>query len=168
MIHHGGYIDRRTWHTKFSSEPGDVDEWKRRDPIPVDWMEAAAMLFRIAAGRQAGGLHERFYHRDAETELTIRMGSLGWKFECVPAAVVYTDFGPDSIYLNTRNQLQIMRWHAPRRFLARELVRVGYLVALDVISPRRRATGDTWLRLRGAIDFARGRWGPPPKVPRNE
>jgi len=108
-------------------------------------------------------LNDAFYHRDGETEFTIRMRSLGWELECVPAAVVHTDFGKNSIYLNTRNHLEIVRRHAPTRFLARELGRACYLVARDVLSLRRRPTRDTWYRLRGLVDFARGHWGPPPE-----
>jgi len=163
LIHHGGYIDSRTWHLKFSSEPGDVAEWSARAPHPVDWIEAPAMLFRATAAREAGPLNESFYYRDGETEFTIKMRSRGWELECVPAAVVHTDFGENSIYLNTRNHLEIVRRHAPARFLARELVRHSYLVARDVLNPRRRPSPDTWNRLRGLIDFTRRRWGPPPE-----
>jgi N-acetylglucosaminyl-diphospho-decaprenol L-rhamnosyltransferase len=163
MIHHGGYIDRRTWHLQFSGEPGDVAEWSSRPPHRVDFIEAAAMLYRSAALRQAGPEHDAFYHRNADIELTIRMAAAGWELECVPAAVVYTDFGKENLYLDTRNHLQIIKWHAPRRFFVREVARVCYLVALDVLSPRRRPTRDTWNRLRGLIDFTRGRWGPAPE-----
>jgi N-acetylglucosaminyl-diphospho-decaprenol L-rhamnosyltransferase len=162
MIHHGGYIDRRTWHLKFSGEPGDVAEWSNRPPHRVDYIEAAAMLFRSAAVRQAGPENDAFYHRDADTELTLRMAAAGWELECVPAAVVHTHFGKDNTYLNTRNHLQIIKWHAPRRFFVREIVRVCYLVVRDILSPRRRPTRDTWHRLRGLVDFTRGRWGPSP------
>ena len=120
------------------------------------------MVFRATAARETGPLNESFYHRDGETEFTIRMRSLGWELECVPAAVVHTDFGQNSIYLNTRNHLEIIRRHAPKRFLARELARVCYLVARDVVSLRRRPTPDTWNRLRGMIDFARRQLGPAP------
>ena len=163
IIHHGGYIDRRTWHIKWSAEPGDVADWDGRPPHPVDWMEAAGMLFRSTAARQAGLFNESFYHRDGTAEYTMRMRSLGWELECVPAAVVHTDVGKNSIYLNTRNHLEIIRLHAPSRFLARELVRVFYLVGRDVFSVRRRPTPDTWNRLRGLIAFARRQWGPPPE-----
>jgi GT2 family glycosyltransferase len=163
IIHHGGYIDRRTWHIKWSAEPGDVAAWTDRAPHLVDWIEAAGMLFRATAARQAGPFNESFFHRDGTAEFTIRMHSLGWELECVPAAVVHTDVGKDSTYLNTRNHLEIVRLHAPTRFLARELVRVCYLVVRDVLSLRRRPTRDTWYRLKGLIDFVRRHWGPAPE-----
>lgn len=163
IIHHGGYIDTKTWHIKWSAEPGDVADWDSRAPHPVDWMEAAGMLFRSTAARQAGLFNESFYHRDGTAEFTMRMSSLGWDLECVPAAVVHTDVGKDSVYLNTRNHLEIIRLHAPPRFLAREVARTFYLVAGDVLSPRRRPTRDTWYRLKGLIDFTRRHFGPPPE-----
>jgi GT2 family glycosyltransferase len=163
MIHYGGYLDPRTWHTTFTGEPGDVADWTGRPPHSVDWIEAAAEMFRAEAARQAGPLTEAFYHRDGETELTIKMKALGWELECVPSAVAYTHFGRDSTYLNTRNHLHIIRKNAPKRFLVREMARVSYLVARDILSPRRRPDRDTWFRLRGLVDFATGRWGPPPE-----
>jgi GT2 family glycosyltransferase len=163
IIHHGGYIDGRSWHLRWSADPGDVADWSGRSPHAVDSIEAAGMLFRATAARETGQFNERFYHRDGTTELTIRMRSLGWEMECVPGAVVHTDVGKDSIYLNTRNHLEIIRLHAPTRFLVRELVRVCYLVARDVASPRRRPTPETWNRLKGMVDFVRRQWGPPPE-----
>ena len=163
IVHHGGYTDRRTWHMRFSADPGDVADWSSRPPHEVDWIEAAGMLVRATAARQVGEFNERFYHRDACTELTIRMRARGWKMECVPAAVVPTHVGPDSIYLNTRNHLEIMRLHAPTRFVVREVLRVCYLAARDVVSPWRRPTRSTWHRVKGLLDFGRRHWGPPPE-----
>jgi rhamnopyranosyl-N-acetylglucosaminyl-diphospho-decaprenol beta-1,3/1,4-galactofuranosyltransferase len=163
MIHHGGYLDARTRTIKFMTEPGEVSEWVGREPRSVDWVEGGVILFRAQAARQTGFLDEALYYRFGELEYTLRMRALGWKLECVPSAVVYEDLGPPNVYLDTRNQLRILRRHAPFRYLIRDIARVGYRVGLDAIDPRRRADRDTWSRLRALVDFVAGRWGPPPK-----
>jgi GT2 family glycosyltransferase len=162
-VHYGGYVDERTRQIYFTAESGDPLNWPRREPYATDWLECGGILFRAAAARQTGELDETFYYRNAETDFTMRMKALGWGLECVPSAVLYADIGPGSTYLDTRNELRLMMRHAPRRFLVREVVRVAYLITRDVVNPKRRATRDTSLRLRGLIDFLMGRSGAAPK-----
>jgi GT2 family glycosyltransferase len=163
MIHHGGYLDPRTRHVMFTGEPGEVSEWVGREAHCVDWVEVGVILFRAEAARQTGFFDEGMYYRGDQADYTLRMRALGWELECVPSAVAHQDIGPPIAYIDTRNQLRIIQRHAPLRYLIREIVRVGYLIGRDIIDPRQRADRDTWSRLRGLVDFAIGRWGPPPK-----
>jgi GT2 family glycosyltransferase len=163
MIHHGGYLDARTRHIRFTSEPGEVSAWMHREPHSVDWVEGGVILCRAEAARQTGFLDEALYYRFGELDYTLRMRARGWQLECAPSAVVHQALAPPPVYIETRNQLRILRRHAPLRYLIREVVRLVYLVGRDIIDPCRRADRDTWSRLRGLIDFAAGRWGPPPR-----
>ena len=54
----GGYLDARTRHIIFTSEPGDVSTWVGRTPHSVDWVEGGVILFRAEAARQTGSLDE--------------------------------------------------------------------------------------------------------------
>jgi rhamnopyranosyl-N-acetylglucosaminyl-diphospho-decaprenol beta-1,3/1,4-galactofuranosyltransferase len=163
MIHHGGYLDSRTRHIIFTGDPGEVSDWVGNGPHRVDWIEVGVILFRAEAAHQAGFFDEGLYYRSDQVDYTLRMRACGWELECVPSAVAHQEIGSPTVYIDTRNQLRIIQRHAPFRYLVREVIRMGYLVGRDIIDPRRRADRDTWSRLRGLVDFARGRWGPPPE-----
>jgi GT2 family glycosyltransferase len=163
MIHHGGYIDPRTWHIHFTGEPGDVSDWTAKPPHTVDWVEPGVLLMRADAMRQTGFLDEPLYYKFSELDYTLRMRRKGWELECLPSAVAYQDYAAPTAYIDTRNQLRITHRHAPFRFVVREVVRVVYLVGRDILDPRRKADRDTWSTFRALIDFLTGRWGPPPE-----
>jgi GT2 family glycosyltransferase len=159
----GGYIDRRTWHMELRDYPRALPEWRGQPPQDVDWLDSGSVLMRSEAARQAGYLREELYYHYDDPEYGMRLRSLGWKAQVVPAAVGWVTPGLRSPYIESRNRLGFVAWSAPRRVLARELVRVIYVVLRGYLRPRHSwDREEAWPRLRGLLDFCRGRWGPPP------
>jgi GT2 family glycosyltransferase len=159
----GGYVDRRTWHMELRSQPSGLADWRGRPPQEADWLDGGTLLMRAAAAREAGLLREEFYYHYDDSEYLLRVRSLGWRVECVPAAVAWSRPGPRSTYLEARNRLGFVAASAPRRVLAREVARAVYLVGRGIVRPRHPSErAEAWPRLRGLMDFCLGRWGPPP------
>ena len=167
----GGHVDPRTWDFTFVDQPSRMGSWRGRPPHPVDFLELGGILLRADAVRAAGGLPVRFYYMHDDLDYTLRIGSLGWGLECVPAARAWQDLGdpgrtdlipPPPPYLQVRNRLGLIANNAPRRILAREILRVLSWLVRDAVRPRGGSRSDLWPRFRGLADFCLGRWGPPP------
>jgi GT2 family glycosyltransferase len=171
IFYAGGYIDARTWDFEFREKPPHVSDWKGRPPQRCDFLGTAGILMRTSAGREIEPMVEHFYHGFDDVDYTLQFGPKGWKLECVPAAVSWRDIGdasgpelftPVDPYLIVRNRLGVIARKAPRRMLVREMVRVVKWVIWDAVRPRGGSRAELGRRLRGLIDFSRGRWGPPP------
>jgi GT2 family glycosyltransferase len=118
---------------------------------------------RAEAVRQTGRYWEPFFYLFDEPDYHLRMRRLGWKVECVPAAVGWQEPAPPNPYMLVRNQLGFVARNAPRRILVREILRVTWYLVRDTVRPRPGVTrSDVRKRLRGLVDFLRGRWGAPP------
>jgi GT2 family glycosyltransferase len=171
IFYAGGYIDARTWDLKIREKPARLSDWKAKAPQQTDFLEFGGLLVRAEAARDAGPVPEHFYKELDDVDFSLRLASHGWKLECVPAAVAWIDLGDRSRgtllvephpYLTVRNRLGLIASNAPRRMLAREFLRVLYLLVLGAIRPRGASRANLRPRLRGLIDFCRGRWGAPP------
>jgi GT2 family glycosyltransferase len=162
VFYAGGYVRRHNWSLDFRGVPEVVSGWRGEAPHLVDFLELGGILIRTEAARAAGFLPERFYYWADDVDYTLRIGSLGWRLECVPTAVGWQELGYPPPYLATRNTLGLIARNAPRRFLARELVRTVYWLIRDTIRPPEGTRADIWLRFRGLLDFCLNRWGPPP------
>jgi N-acetylglucosaminyl-diphospho-decaprenol L-rhamnosyltransferase len=160
----GGLIDSRSWDTDHVLTPPTVSEWKGRDPETVDWLDGACLLYRSEAVRAGGRLHEDFFMMFDEPDYQLRLRSLGWRAECVPAAVAWQEPGDKPPYIFTRNRLGFLARRAPRRVLFRELCEVCFGLLRDGVRPRpgRGGRSHVLLRARGLLDFMRNRWGRPP------
>ena len=159
----GGDIHPRNWDTGHPRLAPTVSEAYRRAPYEVDWLDGSGILMRADAVERTGRYSEQFFYFFDEPDYHIRMRRLGWRLECVPAAAAWQEPGFPNPYMFVRNRLGFLARNAPRRVLARELLRVAFHLARDTIRPRSTLDrSEAWLRLRGAVDFARGRWGPPP------
>jgi GT2 family glycosyltransferase len=165
VFYAGGYVRRHNWSLDFREVPAALSEWQGKPPHPVDFLELGGILIRAQAARATGFLPERFYYWADDVDYTLRIGSLGWRLECVPAAVARQDLGPPPPYLVTRNTLGLIARNAPRRFLVRELIRTVYWMVRDTIRPRDGTRADLRDRFRGLRDFCLNRWGPPPRRP---
>jgi GT2 family glycosyltransferase len=167
IFYAGGRLNRRTWDLEYEEVPSRVDAWRGRPPHAVDWLEFGGILLRAEAARAAGFLPEKFYYWLDDTDYTIRLQQMGWRIECVPAALGWQDLGQPPSYIMVRNRLGLVARNAPRRMLIREVVRTAYHLARDAVDPGRRDRRPyVWPRLRGLVDFCRGRWGPPPRLDR--
>jgi GT2 family glycosyltransferase len=162
IFYAGGYLDPRTWDFRFRQLPAALSDWEGKPPHEVQWLEV--FMARAAAVRETGPMYEGFYYWGDDCDYTVRMRSLGWRLECVPAAVAWQDLGyPASQYLVTRNMLGLIARNAPKKYLVRELMRVVYHLIRSTVRPKHPSQrSDVWPRLRGLVDFCRGRWGPPP------
>jgi GT2 family glycosyltransferase len=143
---------------------------------PCDWIEGAAMLLRAEALREVGLLDDRFFLYFEETELGLRLANAGWRLGVVLDAVAEQEPGlarrPGAYaYLLTRNGLEYARRAAGVRGVVatlRDRGREGWQALRVIGSPRSTSAARAANRLRlaatarGAFDFARRRWGPPP------
>lgn len=165
VFYAGGYVRRHNWSLYFRDSPPEVSDWRDEPPHRVDFLELGGILLRAEAARGAGPLPDRFYYWMDDIDYTIRIGAQGWRLECVPAAVAWQDFSDPPPYLATRNTLGLIARNAPRRVLARELVRTAYWLVRDTVRPRAGSRADLRPRLRGLVDFCLNRWGQPPAAP---
>jgi GT2 family glycosyltransferase len=162
VFYAGGYIRRHNWSLEFRELPAELSAWQGRPPQVVDFLQTGGTLLRTSAARGVGENDERFYYWGDDVDYTLRLSSRGWRVECLPAAVGWQEFGDPPAYIATRNRLLLIARNAPTRFIARELARQLYLLGHDAISPPNGSRDDLWPRLRGVVDFCRGRLGPPP------
>lgn len=159
----GGEIHPRTWDTGHPRLAPTVSEACRSAPYEVDWLDGSGILMRADAVERTGRYPEQFFYFFDEPDYHLRMRRLGWRLECVPAAAAWQEPGFPNSYMFVRNRLGFLARNAPRRLLVRELLRVAFYLARDTARPRPGLDrADGWLRLRGVVDFFRGRWGPPP------
>lgn len=170
----GGYLDPRTWDLDFLCVPPRVSDWQGRPPQECDFLGTGGILLRAAPARELGPMPEHFHHNLDDVDYTIRLRRRGWKLECVPASLAWQDLGdrsqntllpPADPYLMARNRLGLIARNAPRRMVGRELVRMVRWLVRDAIRPRSGSRADLKPRVRGMVDFCRGRWGPPPGTP---
>jgi GT2 family glycosyltransferase len=168
IFYAGGYVDPRNWDLEFRATPRRLSDWEGQPPRQVDFLGTAGTLVRASAARSAGPAPEHFYYGLDDIDFTLHLAGLGWKLECLPAAVAWQDVGdtvggtPFHPYLAVRNRLGLVARNASRPMLARELLRVVSWLIRDAFRPRSGSRGDLGPRLKGLIDFCRGRWGPPP------
>jgi N-acetylglucosaminyl-diphospho-decaprenol L-rhamnosyltransferase len=153
----GGFVDRRTWDPGHLRDPRLVGEWTGVGPRSCEWLDGACVLVRVGALRQAGPLDERYFHYFDDVDLHLRLRSLGWGVECVPAAVAWQEPGRYRPDLWVRNRLRFLARHAPRSVLVREIARQANCAFRDVTKGDLHQAGG---RARGAAHFVMGRWGP--------
>jgi GT2 family glycosyltransferase len=158
----GALIDPRTWEMQHLGMRDCREDWVDRGTLAVDWIDGACILMRSEVIRQVGHMDERYFLYFEETEYLVRVRRQGWRVECAPRAVAWQQPGLQPAYLNVRNKLGFLAKNAPKRCLFRAVVRLFGKLARDVIHPRTSyARGEVLPQLKGLIDFAVGRWGPP-------
>jgi GT2 family glycosyltransferase len=141
-----------------------------------DWVEGAVMLIKPEVFDRIGLFEERFFLYFEETEFCLRARLAGARVGVVLASSMAQEPGrrrwPGAYaYLLTRNGLEYARrlagWRGVRRFL-RTRAREASGAARVLASPRSNGHARQANRLLlaalgwGVLDFARGRWGPPP------
>jgi GT2 family glycosyltransferase len=145
---------------------------------PCDWVDGGTMLVRAAVFEAVGEFDERFWSYCEESDLCLRARRAGFGVGVVLGAEADQDPGGAKrlgvwSYLLTRNGTEYARRAAGGRVAGRLVARSLGRVAVDLLRVplrlvRRRPGGprEPWLlavgRLRGTVDFLRGRWGPPP------
>jgi GT2 family glycosyltransferase len=157
----------------------------RGDPPPAldgtgvaecEWVDGAAMLVRGQVFRDIGLFEERYFMYFEETDLCLRARRAGWHVGVVIDAVSEHAPGVPSrpgayAYLATRNGLE----YARNADGLPGLLRVARIYVFDVwrlakqyVKAARSREGRSRVKAEaagmvvGVVDFARGRWGPPP------
>jgi GT2 family glycosyltransferase len=145
---------------------------------PCDWIDGGTMLVRTAALELAGGFDERFWGYCEESDLCLRVLRAGFGVGVVVDAFAeQAPGGPKRpgawAYLQTRNGAEYARRAVGIRGALTLEARAAGLVAFNLArvmlrTVRRRPGGvrEPWVLAvgiaRGAVDFLRRRWGPPP------
>ncbi len=161
IVFAGGYVRRDTWALDFRDSPPLLSDWAGTPPQQVDFIQTGGMLMRTEVARQAGEMSEKYYYWMEDVDYTLRIGKLGWRVECLPAAVGWQDFGRPPGYIWTRNRLLLIARNAPKRFVPREVARQLYWIGRDAVNPPDGSRQELWARFRGVVDFCLGRWGRP-------
>ena len=143
-----------------------------------DWVDGGTLLVRAAAIEAGERFDERFWGYCEESDFCLRVERAGYRIGVAVDAIAEQDPGgakrpgPYS-YLLTRNGAEYARravgWRGP---LAIEGRAVGYVafallrVLARLVRRRPGGVGEPWAvavgTARGALDFLRRRWGPPP------
>jgi GT2 family glycosyltransferase len=157
----GGEIDRRTRRPRHVTEPHVVKDWIDRPSRGVSWVDGAAILLRAPAVKAAGRLDEEYFLYFEETEYLLKLRRLGWRVECVHAAVAWQEPGVKPSYLMLRNRLRFVARTAPRRYVVRDVGRLTASVIKNSVIPNRQATPSQLRdRRRALTHFLMRRWGP--------
>jgi N-acetylglucosaminyl-diphospho-decaprenol L-rhamnosyltransferase len=143
-----------------------------------DWVDGGTMLIAAEVFERVGDFDERFWGYCEESDLCLRARRAGWGVGVVLDAVAEQDPGGGRrpgvwSYLLTRNGAEYARRAVGPRGVVSALARASGTVLLSlarvplrVVRRRPGGTREPWLlavgTARGAIDFLRGRWGPPP------
>ncbi len=165
---------------------GDVEHRKvapsTTGPIaPCDWLDGGTVLARAEVLRRVGGFDDRFWGYCEDADLCLRIRRSGFSVGVVLDA--HADQAPGGAkrpgpwaYLRTRNGLAYAQRAGGPIALIRLGAKSGVGVAWELARAAARAVGlrsgspaVPWAvavgTARGLLDFARGRWGPPPKLP---
>lgn len=143
--------------------PATVDDgWE-----PAGHPHGTLMLARRQVLEEVGLFDERYFAYCEEADLALRAKKAGWETGLIRGAIVVNpDLGtriPVIDYLQLRNTLLLVKEHSGRYHATiRGLLAVGQLVS-GLVSPGRRGPYfDAAARVRALVDYARGRFGPPP------
>jgi GT2 family glycosyltransferase len=148
---------------------------------PCEWIDGGTMLLRTEALRAAGSFDARFWGYAEDADLCLRIRRAGFGVGVVLGAAADQDSGAAKrpgpwAYLITRNGLAYARRAHGAGAAARLAAKTALYVLRESLRTVARASrlrkgpaADTWAiavgRARGMVDFARGRWGPPPNLP---
>jgi len=143
--------------------PATVNEgWE-----PAGHPHGTLMFARRACLDEVGIFDERYFAYCEEADLALRAKAHGWESGLVRGAMVknpYVGSASAAIdYLQLRNTLLQVREHSGRYHACiRFSIALWHLASGAIMPPRRGPYWNVEGRVRGLLDFARGRFGPPP------
>lgn len=144
----------RSWSTHHIGANDPVTSWSDRGLQPADSLDGAAALIRRAAIDATGRISEDYFLYFEEADYFVRMRRAGWTVACIPAALAMQQPGDPPGALWVRNELRFLADNAPRRILAREVLRTTYHAVGDVLHGRGAGARD---RVAGLAAFVSGR-----------
>jgi len=149
---------------------------RRRDAVDVSAGDRVAasgcvLLVTRVAWERAGLLDERYFFGFEDVDLCLRAGAAGLSTCFDARAVAYHEGGgslgpaaPRRFYFAARNHLLLASDHhagGPLARVTRPFAVVALNVAHALTSPGGSRAAKLRATLRGALDYARGRFGPP-------
>jgi N-acetylglucosaminyl-diphospho-decaprenol L-rhamnosyltransferase len=154
----GGVVSRvgRATHPATGSPVSDFEQAQR---CPVEWADGACLMLRPQAVQEVGGFDPAYFLYVEEVDLQFRLREAGRTILLVPEARAWQSPGNYTAYLKYRNLTYFTRKY-PAHFGRWPWVKQLYMDSRRVLrgaAPVTLAWG-----LRGYVDGARGRMGPPP------
>jgi GT2 family glycosyltransferase len=159
-------FEKRTHDRIISIEEGK--RFQRAHPDSV-WVDGTAVLFRIAALRQTGGLDDRLFAYYDDNDIGLRLAAKGWISECAFGATVLHEvkseratFPTYMVYLLQRNEMLFWTKHTPasrRRFLSLRMLDRALYDANRLYRNGMKNQGDA--TLLGIADFFGSKFGAP-------
>ncbi len=133
----------------------------------VDYPHGTLMAVRRVCAEDIGLFDERYFAYCEEADLGARARRAGWQVGLVRGVRVTNPSmrsgSPVVDYLMHRNTLLLVREHAGRYHATIRFLIAVFQLARGLVDPSARPLlYDARGRIRGLVDYARGRFGPPP------
>jgi N-acetylglucosaminyl-diphospho-decaprenol L-rhamnosyltransferase len=134
---------------------------------PAAYPHGTLMLARRSFLEEVGLFDERYFAYCEEADLGLRASRAGWEVGLARGVLVRNpEMGPGTAavaYLQLRNTLLLVRERSGRYHAGVRLAIALWQIARSVVQPSARDhLHHPRARLRGILDFLRGRYGPPP------
>ncbi len=159
------------WAQRESLRPSSIEEGKQLAERMPDrlWISGAAILLRVAALEQIGGLDERYFAYYEDDDICVRLVDAGWRCRVDFESRVEhemplreTDRSSFYFYLRERNYLQFWYRHTPNEFRRLLLLKLLDQAFFDVNRLYRMGhTRHAECAMLGIYDFLCARWGVP-------
>jgi GT2 family glycosyltransferase len=134
---------------------------------PAGHPHGTLMLARRACLDEIGIFDERYFAYCEEADLALRAKAAGWECGLIRGAIVKNTYVGSTAavidYLQLRNTLLLVREHSGRYHASMRFCIALWELGSGAVAPSKR--GPYWnppARVRGLVDFVRGRYGPPP------
>jgi N-acetylglucosaminyl-diphospho-decaprenol L-rhamnosyltransferase len=169
--------------TRGNGTRGHIRERPRVDGevAPCDWIDGGTMLIRTEVLEQIGGFDERFWIYCEDSDLCLRAHRAGYRVGVLLDARAEQSPGGEKrraawAYLMARNGAAYAARAGGIRGLGLTVGRTAAEASLDFaraaarcLRLRKGPPMEPWSMAvgaaRGLLDFIRGRWGPPPRLP---
>ncbi len=167
-IHHaGGGFDRFRWSAEILLGGEPLSCLQEAAPVEVDWVDGAAVLYRVKACQAIGPLWPGFGFYWEDVDWGLRAKAAGWSLEAHRGARAVHELSPTTgkfeawrHYLMARNRLLCARRNLGRAAYGR--VRSKLLVSSFALAVRSPHRVQQRMRLAAVIDVAMGRTDNPP------
>ena len=134
---------------------GEPDDGRWDSPGEVAFASGSAVLYRMAAVREAGYFDDDYFLYYEDVDLSLRMRRHGWRIRYEPASVVRHRHGASAgsvhPFYDARNRLLTLAKHAPASLAAREVLRFPLTTASLFAKRRDREELATRLRAYGSF-----------------
>ena len=96
---------------------GTVDNGEYNDKADIFSAKSAGMFIREETFKKIGGFDEDYFIYMEETDLGWRSWLAGYSARCIPASIVYHEFGTSSIILNKKINDYNAKFHGSKNYI---------------------------------------------------